>query len=296
MTDKEWMDPENLRQILKNDLYSKADDAMSVEELRDVVDAIERQEPSEAPDVELQWQKFQQYYLSDDALADLILEELPEEPKLVVLDSPAPAQRESIRTHADGKAWKTVKRLIIAAVLTVVMATTVLSAFNINLFSVIAQWTKDIFVFSSDAGGKHVSSSEHDVKREIFDSVEKLCDAKGISIVNFPTYIPHGYKVKEISWTQIGNRDVVYIDYRSGQQGHLFLQYSTIDNTNNLSYEKDGKETCGMTIAGVTYYLMHNLEMEQVVWTVDDMECFIGGDVPREELVNMIESISERIE
>jgi len=46
-------------------------------------------------------------------------------------------------------------------------------------------------------------------------------------------------------------------------------------------------------VSGITYYLFSNLEHNRAVWLYESYECDISGDIPIEELKEMINSIQK---
>ena len=56
-------------------------------------------------------------------------------------------------------------------------------------------------------------------------------------------------------------------------------------------YEKDAGDVVIYQKDGIDYYIMSNLNTITAIWKVDSFECQISGNIEREDLIKMIDSI-----
>ena len=69
------------------------------------------------------------------------------------------------------------------------------------------------------------------------------------------------------------------------------VMYSSNDAT--YSYEIDEGDGETITINGINHYLMTNLEQNRAVWVNDNLVYSINGNISKEDLIKMLNSIHE---
>ncbi|MCI8702919.1 MAG: DUF4367 domain-containing protein [Anaerotignum sp.] len=151
-----------------------------------------------------------------------------------------------------------------------------------ELFAHMANWTKDTFWFS------HSEEANVSLKAE-FDTVFSPME---IPEYLLPTWIPdHFMKVSESGYDLKGQKQKSFF-YESDSSSDFFsISVSYLRSNPTVIYEKDTEEVVIYQKDGVDYYIMSNLNTITAVWKVGSFECQISGNIEREDLIKMIDSI-----
>ena len=151
-----------------------------------------------------------------------------------------------------------------------------------ELFAHMANWTKDTFWFSHSEVGNVSLKAEFDT---VFSPME-------IPEYLLPTWIPdHFMKVSESGYDLKGQKQKSFF-YESDSSSDFFsISVSYLRSNPTVIYEKDTEEVVIYQKDGVDYYIMSNLNTITAVWKVGSFECQISGNIEREDLIKMIDSI-----
>jgi len=151
-----------------------------------------------------------------------------------------------------------------------------------ELFAHMANWTKDTFWFS------HSEEANVSLKAE-FDTVFSPME---IPEYLLPTWIPdHFMKVSESGYDLKGQKQKSFF-YESDSSSDFFsISVSYLRSNPTVIYEKDTEEEVIYQKDRVDYYIMSNLNTITAVWKVGSFECQISGNIEREDLIKMIDSI-----
>ncbi len=180
----------------------------------------------------------------------------------------------------------------IAAVLIVILCGTA-SAFGVNIFQALANWTAETFGFIS-AGtpedDSHLSVIPNDDPfGELRAAVLAVTD---IPLV--PKWAPENTEVNgDISIVERANGTRILGTYDSGD-GLFSIRIQTYDNIPseyNGVYQKDAQEVLEYESSGIVHYIMSNNSTCGVAWINEDTECFIQGSFTVEEMEKMVDSI-----
>lgn len=128
----------------------------------------------------------------------------------------------------------------------------------------------------------------------IFEVMEKY----GVHKKIFPTWIPDGFEQTSVS-AVVDHRDNS-IDFSvTYEKGDSFLAFHTthiLPGQTVISTEKDSRPVEKYTCGGLDYYLMYNLSQVNATAMTEDTQIFFNGDVTKEEMKKMIDSIYEGVE
>ena len=180
----------------------------------------------------------------------------------------------------------------IAAVLIVILCGTA-SAFGVNIFQALANWTAETFGFIS-AGtpedDSHLSVIPNDDPfGELRAAVLAVTDIPFV-----PKWAPENTEVNgDISIVERANGTRILGTYDSGD-GLFSIRIQTYDNIPseyNGVYQKDAQEVLEYESSGIVHYIMSNNSTCGVAWINEDTECFIQGSFTVEEMEKMVDSI-----
>lgn len=206
----------------------------------------------------------------------------------------AAALRESKSSHLDQTSMtqsprrklRFLRYVLIAAMVGVLLCGAA-SAFGFNVFQALANWTAETFGFTSTA--QTTTVEEEDPYKQLRSIVEQKTD---ISII--PRWAPDGaVQSEDISIVERtdGTRISSVYDTHSGRLNIRVMLYDEIPSEYDGSYQKDDNTVTSYTTAGVTHYLMSNNGICIAVWTNENIEVMLQGDLSNEDLEKMIDSI-----
>lgn len=236
-------------------LLRQEGETMPTEELLQLLEELDSRKTASS-DVKTAWMRFQTDYLAD-------------------AEEPQPQ-----------KSWR--RGLVAAAavlVLVVGLSITVHAIGGQSLWQIIVNWTKDTFVIS---GTEQLPTEEQPKVYETF--YEEVYAETGISGLA-PTWIPEEFELVEFERTEQPGRIAYRAWYvRDEQYLRLMVQIHLPEEATHI--ERDDTPVESYTENGVDYYIVHNGSRMTAVWIKDGYECLISGDVTREEMEQMLESVS----
>lgn len=178
------------------------------------------------------------------------------------------------------------KRVAVAAVVCLVVLASVPNVFGCeSVFTMIGQWTKEIFSFGKPSDKDFVYQTDHPGLQELYDEVAKLELSRNV----VPTWLPEN-AVKDQIYTQttaIGT--MVYAGF-TGNGNHIGIQLYVFNELPDTEYQKGRDDAILYEREGVKHYILENLERWTATWIVDNTECMICAD-SKEVVYKMLKSI-----
>lgn len=208
----------------------------------------------------------------------------------------APAAAESKKPLAKSSR-KPFKRIVaLAATLVLMLTLFTVQASGSNLFRTLAEWTASVLRIGTDSSGQ-VSMGENDLTEgevRIYATPEEMLSDLHIKGDLVPTWVPDRFSVQrcEAKKTEAGiSCRVVY----TVSNNDLILKIWQKIDEGNYQIEKDMKDVSRFVAGEIEHYIFYGgeSEMEKAVWTRDNLECRIMGDVSQEEMERIVESIYE---
>ena len=272
----EMMTAEQLEELLRQDAQAE-DSQLSGEDILEIMEVIERKKSdtiTPQTDGDAAWQDFKENYLGNAAL---YVPDMDEE-----TDS-RPA--DSSRITSKKKASRSLRTVLIAAVLIVVLCTT---AVGKNLFRTIADWTRETFSFRDGEENKETTS--------VFMSLNyELGNFSDLKLV--PAWAPEGTTETDgVTATEQANKTRIMANYQTsdGEFCIVILLYDTKPEQYTYLYEKnDVAVEEEYVVNGIVHQIVRNEETNTVVWAFGTAECSIHGDLSIDELKRMVDSIYE---
>lgn len=154
-----------------------------------------------------------------------------------------------------------------------------------ELFAHVANWTKDTFWFSHSEEKEDIHSS---LKAE-FDTVFSPTEVPEYLL---PTWLPdHFTKKTEDGYTSKTEIFKMFLYEDNSSSDFFSISVSYLLSNPTVIYEKDTEDVVIYQKDGIDYYIMSNLNTITAIWKVDSFECQISGNIEREDLIKMIDSI-----
>lgn len=189
---------------------------------------------------------------------------------------------------------------LIAAVLVCVFSLAACSVGGIGrFFQMVGKWTSDVFAFENTYEGDipKVDGSElaAPLENAQYASMEEALAAYGITAKVVPTSFPEGFEVVTVEATRFENPDFVkFCAMYQGGDHYLILQVRQILDLNMESFEKDSDAVTEYAKDGIRHYFYTNVDSNCVTWFNGNLECSIGTDILKDDLIAVVDSIYER--
>ena len=295
------MPTEALEELLRLDSQLPEGEGLGADAVLRAAEALARREsagPGTAyPDVDQAWQRFLTKYYPCEPLA--LAEETPGAPGMAPPPPPAPEGAVRLRRGRNVR-WLTRAALAAAAIAALLLATTVTaSAFGYDLWGVIAEWSKETFTFTANdradrpAPDAHQAGASSGPEGGEYASLQDALDSYGISTPLAPAWIPERFELDSVN---VENTPFTFFR-ESYKYYDDILTISVLLHKESLQqysqWQKDEGIPEPYNVGGVTHYLMTNMGREKAVWLNGNYECGITGDITREELLQMLDSIYE---
>ena len=272
---------------LENYLNSATEENANMDKLDGILSELERVSP--LPD-------------GDAFDAECGLERFHERLRAREADESEPsAEKDIISSSLRRSKKRTISRvLLIAAVLTLILATTAQAFRGVDIFDLFARWSSEIFGFQKEKT-EYAEIMKRPLavgeKRE-YASVQELLDDFGITAPLFPTWVPERFGEPTACAINLDRKICFYVDFGKGEE-HLHIRaYEIVQVLHNT--EKDANDSESEWINGTYFYfLSDNLDnpsdrLEKVAWQNGQLECKLYGTVTRDEMKQIIYSIYER--
>ena len=277
----EILSTEQLMEILH--IHAQTDSLISDTLALQVLEVLERREtehPTRAPfDVDRAWEDFQKFYNTEEGKAL----------SLYPVDAASEQKRK-----AGPKCRKTVRRLLIAAaIISCLLLAIVPSAFgHKSIFTVIGRWSDDLFYF------EQVSDTPTDGTVREFRTanagLKKLHDTTlrfDIDAPVIPTWVPEDIPLQRIDTTDTDIKLSILALFASNDRS-VSINVSQSSSNSTGYYEKDVGQVTTYDRNGTVFYLFENAGCYTASWRNGDLECFISGTLSKDELLQIIDSIS----
>lgn len=208
----------------------------------------------------------------------------------------APAAAESKKPLVKSSRKPFERIVALAATLVLMLTLFTVQATGSNLFRTLAEWTASVLRIGTDSSGQ-VSMGENDLTEgevRIYATPEEMLSDLHIKGELVPTWVPDRFSLEgcEARKTEAGvSCYVVYV--AGGSDLALKMWQKPLEDI--YLVEKNQKDASRFVTGAVEHYIFYDGEskLEKAVWTRDNLECHIIGDVSQEEMERIVESIYE---
>lgn len=266
----EAMTTEELQEILRQRAHNKLNAELDTQELFEIMEVLSvRRQNSDLP----------AFRSDEDALAEFCEYYMPKE-------------KEDSRTKVvrfPNRVLKTVAAVLVAVLILVVGTSVTAKAFHIDIWSKIANWTKEIFHFSDFPQDAKQSFSS----KEIAVQPESLQDALDLHMITeklIPTWLPEGYTRKDVQVVYTPQARIFAATYKKGDEV-LLINIRQAIGAPSRRIEKSDVPVEVYAANDMYYYIFLNEDTLQAAWSIKEFECIIVGNITLEEMHLMIRSI-----
>ena len=264
------MSTEELQEILRKHTHGELETEPDTQDLFEIMEVLSKRRKTENP---------QAFRSNEEAFAEFVAYYMPKE-----TEKPAQPKRSIFSSRLLRTAVA-----VLAIVLLLTLGTTVTAkAFNFDIWGKFAIWTKEFFHFTDD-------SSINDSKPEKvfpieFNQLREILAAHNIDESIIPTWLPDGYKHKDIMVMDSPfERSIVAIYERDNVE--LVIQIQQFVGIDPGQIEKSDSLLEIYAVNDINYYIFSNNARLQAAWVIGEFECQIIGKITIDELKAMIDSI-----
>lgn len=178
------------------------------------------------------------------------------------------------------------KRLAVAAVVCLLVLASVPNVFGSeSIFTMIGQWTKEIFSFGEIKEKEFVYQTDHPGLQELYDTVAELELSKNV----VPTWIPEEAVLDQLYTNATPSGTMVYAGFTENGN-YIGFDLFVFNELSDTEYQK-GKENAALYERnGIKHYVMENDERWTAAWIVGNAECAISAN-NKEVVYKILESI-----
>ena len=178
------------------------------------------------------------------------------------------------------------KRLAVAAAVCLIVLASVPNVFGCeSIFTMIGQWTKDIFSFGEIKEKEFVYKTDHPGLQELYDTVAELDLSRNV----VPTWIPEDAVLYEVNTQTMPNGTTIFAGF-SKNNDYIGVQIYVSKEPLNVEYQKGRKDAILYEKAGVKHYILENEERWTAAWIIDNTECMIYAN-SKDVVYKMLKSI-----
>jgi len=161
-----------------------------------------------------------------------------------------------------------------------------------SIFDVFFRWTESVFEFFIPGQDEprppteYVFRTDNPGLQQLYDKVTEL----GVTEPIVPMWVPEGYELVELKYTQMLNGSKVYAILQLNDSS-ITISYRISIEIIPMLYEKEDSTVDTYEFLGTSHFIMDNEQNILVTWTVDGAECSLSTDLKREEVHKIVKSI-----
>lgn len=185
------------------------------------------------------------------------------------------------------------KTVSVAAVICIILVGSFTAkALGYDIWDAIIVWTKDTFGFETNMNEPEPTPYIKQIPAELAE-LENLMIEHGLSDDLIPGYIPDGYKILDLQYTDLADVDSIFCQLSNGSNDILFIYRIYSGDSTSFQLEKDALSPEKYESGGTTYYIMSNMDDYFVTWLSENIECTISGISTHDEALKMITSLNQ---
>lgn len=274
------MSDKDLEELLRLEL-DREDPALTLR----VLESLSRRQPEKSGEAETAWQRFETRYL-------------PLEAPLYSGEAEYPVKKRK-------RIW--LRTVSLAAALALAVGLLAVQAGGSDPVTRFARWTTERFTFGqtdllpveekeSETANPPQNLLSESSEPISYDSLEDAVEELGLEGHLIPAWLPEGYALESAEVRHMAGFSAMYVYYTiPGEESFIRFRYCRDHpgSSGGVSiHEKDDTPVEVYERDGTLYYFLSNEGFESVTWMLDDItECSIGGELPREDLRKIVDSM-----
>lgn len=160
-----------------------------------------------------------------------------------------------------------------------------------SFFDRIAAWTESIFQLFNrsdldNAQKEYIFQTEHPGLQELYDAVTEL----GVTVPVVPMRLDAEYEFIRHKISTTPTTTKIRATFVNGNNEAIF-EFNIYSDNIPRRFQKDELQAEKYERNGIIHYIFENTGSWTIVWTRENLECFITIDCPEEKLYHFIDSI-----
>lgn len=161
-------------------------------------------------------------------------------------------------------------------------------AVGLDLWGRLVSWNEDSFHYMESEKPQDIHSSQ--TEGRCFDSLREVMQVKDLPAEILPQWIPERFQMEEVRlWDNPTSVSVMGRYLGEGQK--MMIRVVRNLNGQSLYVEKDDGPVEVYEAHGRDCYIFTNIDHLQAVWSLDNCECYVSGDLTMQEMKQVIDSI-----
>lgn len=281
----EQLSTEELEKLLAQDFAATGEEEPDVDYIMAIMGVINEREKAAGRqvDVDAAWKDFQEEYQGQAAAFD----------RTIQCEAESSDHQQVRPAHSPKKKTRVFRYMVIAAAIVVLLCGTA-TGFG-RVFQAMVNWSVETFGFASPYDKNSVAAEEvEDPYADLRATVAEYTD-----LLVIPRWSPEGtIKTPDTNVKTTERKDMTIIsgNYQMGDAEfsiHVRI-HSEIPPQYVISYQWDENQSVvSHNTNDIEHKIVGNYENSVAVWTNENTECMIQGQLNKDELIRMIDSIYE---
>jgi len=274
--DYDSMTVEELEQQLREAFfYTDQIDELLAEDIEEICEALEKKKPLEDTySIDEYWARFVEDYAEEFARLGV------QEEKVQPIETVMQRSNAKKKNHRSFLKVFTLVAVIVALMLGISVTA---GALGYNLWRWIPVWNAEEIYFVRETQ-----------EARIITTIDAALTQFGINDPLSPTWLPDGFVLIE---SKIEATPLFLSEYYTDSEGrYLSILISTVDEYGTAIYQKNSEPPQEYIVDGMIHYIFENSKNTTAVWYTENYSVMIAGNITKEELELMIDSVYGVIE
>ncbi|MDR2572413.1 MAG: DUF4367 domain-containing protein [Oscillospiraceae bacterium] len=282
------MSSEDLVKLLKQDIHADNSNELEPSNILKILEVLEKRDYIDKgaiyPNINDSFLSFKENYLPYITNTESLYNW---ETENKTIESHALKEIQTFKRKNKPYNFNKLKRLSIVTVVFIAVTTLFFNttALGGSFWQSVAQWGRETFWFSEGTSFLQMNNE--------LTSLHEALTEQGITELLAPTWIPDGYKLIGLDATELPEKVMLAALFEYDEK-ILIIQIINHINHEKTTYEKSDEEIYIYPQNGINHYIMSNIDLVNVVWSNQNYECLLSGNITKGDAQLIINSIYER--
>lgn len=186
--------------------------------------------------------------------------------------------------------WRRAFVAVAASLAIVICCSFSAKSMGFDLWDFIATWSKETFSLSDENATKLPEPAT--VSGYTVETLEELFDLYGIDLTLIPSWLPNDYALLDVIFDESLFQVDALIVYKRDDDIIKISIKSYIENERE-HIETSNEGTAYYEYNGISLYIFENMDQLQGVWSQENYQCYISGDLTQDELISVFKSMQK---
>lgn len=186
------------------------------------------------------------------------------------------------------------KLLPIAAIFVLIICLMTPMAYGRNIFQEIGRWTAEIFQLEDNTDNYAVIRNRPLTEGEskTYATPQEMLEDFGLTAKLVPAWVPERLGEPSVWAKNSTGLNCFYMDYETDDE-FVSIYHMEKSPQHISTTEKDYQDAGSKKIDGIKHYVIIDENITKIIWESGQLECHITGDLPWEEMEQVLDSIYE---